>query len=124
MSFDIIRFLLVGISVGICSGVFGIGGGIILIPLLILFFGFSQHAANGISLVALLLPVGALGVLAYYQAGKISSVHIKSGLVVALGIFVGTYVGARFSLSLSEVTLRRTFGAFLFALSFRFCFFS
>ena len=123
MSLDIIRFLFVGLGAGFCSGIFGIGGGIVLIPLLVLFFGFSQHAANGTSLVALLLPVGALGVLAYYQAGKISSVHIKAGFVVALGIFAGTYLGARFSLALSEAVLRRAFGVFLLALSVRFCFF-
>jgi uncharacterized membrane protein YfcA len=98
---------------GICSGVFGIGGGIVLIPLLVFILGLSQHAANGTSLVALLLPVGALGVLAYYQAGKISVEHIKSGLVIALGIFLGTYLGARFSVSLSEGVLRKAFAVFL-----------
>lgn len=115
----ILPLLLVGLVAGISSGFFGIGGGIVLIPLLVFVFGFSQQTANGTSLVALLLPVGLLGALAYYHAGKISLEHVKSGLVIALGIFLGTYFGARFAVSLSDAVLRRAFAIFLVVIAVR-----
>lgn len=115
----ILRFFPVGLAAGICSGIFGIGGGVIIIPFLIFAFGFNQQTANGVSLVALLLPVGLLGVIAYYRAGVITTEHVKMGLSIATGMFFGAYFGARFALALPEVILRRSFAIFLCALAVR-----
>ena len=65
-------FVVTGVAAGIASGLFGIGGGLVIIPVLVFIFGMDQHAANGTSLVALLLPVGAFAVWNYWQAGKIN----------------------------------------------------
>lgn len=110
---EIITFIALGILAGILSGLFGIGGGIILIPALVLGCGFSQQRANGTSLVALLLPVGILAVREYYRAGKIGVSDIRGGLLIAIGIFLGAYVGSKLALRLPEVWLRRGFAALL-----------
>jgi uncharacterized protein len=106
-------FLAVGMVTGICAGLFGIGGGVILVPLLVLFFGYSQATASGISLTALLLPVGLLGVLQYWRAGRISGGQIRMGFLIAIGVFAGTYVGARIGTMLPDQVLRRSFAIFM-----------
>ena len=106
-------YVAVGIVTGICSGLFGIGGGVILVPFFVYAFGFSQTTASGVSLTALLLPVGILGVLEYWRAGKITGDQIRMGLMVAGGMFIGTYLGARLAVMLPTGTLRRVFSVFL-----------
>ncbi len=105
----------VGLTAGVMSGFFGIGGGILIIPALMFLLGFSQHQANGTSLVALLLPVGVLGAMAYYRAGKISEAEIKAGLWIALGLFLGAYFGGRLAVTVSPTVLRKAFCLFLVA---------
>lgn len=116
---QIALMLSIGVATGICSGLFGIGGGIILVPTLVLLLGYSQITATGTSLVALLLPVGFLGVLEYYRAGKINAENIKFGLLLALGIFVGAYFGARIASGISPIVLRKSFAVFLMLVSLR-----
>ena len=106
--------MLTGVSPG-----FGVGGGIILVPILVLVLGYSQVTATGTSLVALLLPVGLLGVLNYYNAGKIDMNNIKVGLLIAAGMFVGTYAGSLIALPLSDSLLRKLFAVLLFGLAIR-----
>lgn len=106
-------FLLVGLLAGVLSGVFGIGGGIVIVPALVFIVGFHQTAAAGTSLVALLLPVGLGGVLSYYQAGKIDGTHIKAGFLIAAGMVVGSFFGARIAMLCSELMLKRLFAVFL-----------
>ena len=105
--------LLAGVFVGTCSGLFGIGGGIVLVPILIFLFHYPQHMANGTSMVALLLPVGALGAMAYYKAGKITTDNIKLGLLVSMGMFLGTYLGAKLAIAVPDKYLGKAFALFL-----------
>jgi uncharacterized membrane protein YfcA len=107
----------IGTVAGICSGLFGIGGGIVIVPLLVYGMGFSQSAATGTSLISLLMPVGLLGAYEYYSAGKIDGDNIRFGLTIALGIFLATYVGAKIGVGLPEVLLRRLFSVFLVAIA-------
>jgi uncharacterized membrane protein YfcA len=106
-------FIFIGVLTGIFAGIFGVGGGVILVPVLVFAMGYEQFAANGTSLVALLLPVGLLGVIEYHRAGKISYEQIRIGLIIAIGIFVGTYFGAKIATSLPQTTLRKAFSIFL-----------
>ncbi len=108
---------LIGMTAGILAGMFGIGGGVLIVPALVLLLGMPQHAATGTSLVALLLPVGILGVWSYYHSGSITSVHVRDGLIVAAGLFAGTFFGAQLAQELSGDTLRRLFAGFLFLIS-------
>lgn len=112
-------FLITGLVAGIGSGLFGIGGGILVILFLTSILKVPHHTANGISLIALLLPVGILGVLEYYRSGKIGSQHVVPAIVIAVGIFIGAFVGSKIAVSLPEVTLRRGFGIFLVGIGLR-----
>ena len=113
---NIILYFLVGIFAGVLSGLLGIGGGTVIIPALVYIFGYSQHKAQGTSLVALLLPVGLLGVIKYYKEGD---VNLSMGLVIALGLFIGAYFGALAAGKISDILLKRIFGAFFLILALR-----
>ncbi len=106
----------IGFAAGIVSGLFGVGGAIVIIPGLVLLLGMSQHAANGTSLAALLLPVGLLGTIEYYRRGE---VNVPYAVVIAAGLLLGALIGARLAGMLSDLTLRRAFGAFLLLVAVR-----
>ncbi len=105
-----ILFLATGLVAGVLSGMFGIGGGLIIVPVLVFFAKMSQRTAVGTSLGALLLPVGALGVYAYWREGN---VDVKAAMWIALGMFVGAYGGATFAQMISESSLKRVFAVLL-----------
>ncbi|WP_303682290.1 sulfite exporter TauE/SafE family protein [Pelodictyon luteolum] len=107
-----IIMLFIGLLAGVLSGMFGIGGGIIIVPALVLILGMTQQTASATSLVALLLPVGILGVLEYYREGRISMDNIWLGLLLAAGLFIGAYFGAKIATHLSGTVLRRAFAVF------------
>jgi uncharacterized protein len=96
--------------VGIAGGLFGVGGGVLLVPLLVLLFGFDQHEAQGTSLVALVPPTGLLAFL-NYAAGE---VNWKAGLWIMPGVFFGALAGTRLAQRLSSRGLRRAFAAIVF----------
>ena len=104
--------LLVGFAVGIVSGVVGIGGGILFVPALIWLLGMSQHRAQGTSIGALLLPVGAFAFAEYYRKGN---ADIRVTLLLAAGFLVGGYFGALGAQHIPEVWLRRIFAVTLIA---------
>ena len=108
--------LALGLLAGVLSGVFGIGGGVVVVPGLVVLLGYGQKTATGTSLLALLLPVGSLALIAYARAGH---VNVRVGLLVAAGIFGGALLGARIALGQSETTLRRLFAVLLVAVAVR-----
>ncbi len=103
--------LLVGGFVGVCSGFFGITGGVLLVPMLGLLFGYEQHRAQGTSLVALVPPTGLLALLNYWHAGQ---VHWKIGLLLMPGVFIGGMLGSKVAQRLSPERMRQVFAAVLF----------
>ena len=103
-------FLAIGLAAGLLSGLFGIGGGILIVPALLFFGKMGQQTATGTSLGALLLPVGFLGALQYYKTGH---VNVMASLLLALGLFIGAYFGARFGLSLNPTVVKRSFAVFI-----------
>jgi uncharacterized membrane protein YfcA len=107
---------LIGLAAGIVSGLFGVGGATVIIPGLMLLLKQSQHAANGTSLAALLLPVGLLGTIEYYRRGE---VNVPYAAVIAAGMFVGVLIGAKLAGSIPDLTLQRMFGVFLLLVSLR-----
>jgi uncharacterized protein len=111
--------LLVGFVAGIASGMFGIGGGLVIVPALVTFLHFDQHRAVGTSLAALLLPVALPAVISYYQAGKLD---IGIAFLVALGLIGGAFAGAKIALSLPAGTVKRIYGLFLLIMALRFIF--
>jgi uncharacterized membrane protein YfcA len=111
----------IGLLAGVLSGLFGIGGGIVIVPLLVLLVGLTTTQAAGTSLAALLLPVGALGALEYWRAGF---VDLGFAAILAVGLLVGAYMGARLGISLPVETVQRAFGVLLVIVGIRFIFFS
>jgi uncharacterized membrane protein YfcA len=105
--------LAAALVAGICSGLFGIGGGTLLVPLLVLIFGFGQQRAQGTSLVALVPPTGLLAFMTYYHAHQ---VDLRVGMLIIPGVFVGGFLGGRLANALSPRRMRITFAAFLFLL--------
>ncbi|MFA6051383.1 MAG: sulfite exporter TauE/SafE family protein [Methylobacter sp.] len=102
--------LLIGLLAGIASGLFGIGGGVIIVPALIYLAKFSQHAAVGTSLAILLPPVGLWAVLEYYRYGN---VDLKAALIVAVAFMVGGWLGAHLANHISGHLLKLLFGIFV-----------
>ena len=98
--------LLVGLVVGIVSGVVGIGGGILFIPALIWLAGMDQHKAQGTSLGALLAPVGILAFWEYYRKGN---ADLRIALLLAAGFVIGGFFGAVGAQHIPELWLRRIF---------------
>ena len=111
---------LLGIAAGVLAGLFGIGGGVVIVPGLVLLAKFDQHTATGTSLGALLLPVGILGVVEYYRRGQLK---VPYAAAIAVGLVIGALLGAKLAGEVSDVTLRRAFGAFLMLVSVRYLFF-
>ena len=109
-------FLAIGLGAGLLSGLFGIGGGIIIVPALMLAGRMQPSTATGTSLGALLLPVGALGAWQYYKNGHLD---VRASLLIALGIFVGAYLGAVAMQQLNPMMAKRVFAVFLVLVSVR-----
>ena len=109
----------IGILAGISSGLFGVGGGVIIVPLVVALFGMSQQSGAATSLVALLLPVGALGVWQYYRLGYIGPDNFKYGALIALGLLFGTLFGSRLAVLLTSQNLAKLFSVYLFVMAVR-----
>ena len=107
---------VIGLVAGVVSGVFGVGGAIVIVPGLVLLLGLPQHTANGTSLAALLLPVGLLGTLEYYKRGQ---VNLAYAAVLAAGLFFGALAGAKLAGMLADATLRKAFAVFLLLVAAR-----
>ncbi len=108
--------LLVGLVVGMVSGVVGIGGGILFVPALIWLAGMDQHRAQGTSLGALLAPVGLFAFMEYYRNGE---ADLRIALLLGAGFLVGGYFGALGAQHISELWLRRIFALTLIAVGGR-----
>ena len=109
-------YILLGLLVGVLSGIVGLGGGILIVPALAYFFHMNQHKAQGTSIAALLAPVGALAFWEYYKAGN---VDLKAGLLIGLGFLLGGYFGGLWAQQIPELALRRIFGTLLVMIGIR-----
>ncbi|MBL0358549.1 MAG: sulfite exporter TauE/SafE family protein [Chitinophagaceae bacterium] len=116
----ILILMLIGISAGLLGGMVGVGGGIIIVPALIFFLGFSQKMAQGTSLGILLLPVGILGVLQYYKQGQ---VDMRVVLVISLGFIIGSFYGSKIALALPQETVKKIFALLMIVVAVKMLFF-
>ncbi|HVU14502.1 MAG TPA: sulfite exporter TauE/SafE family protein [Phototrophicaceae bacterium] len=112
-----IALLILGVAAGILSGMFGIGGGVVIVPILTTFFAFELRTATGTSLATLLLPLGIFAVIAYYRAGKLK---IPVAVPVAAGLVIGSWIGANVAFALPTKALQIVYGCFLIYASWRF----
>jgi len=107
---QVVLVILVGLAAGVMVGLMGIGGGIILVPALVYFFGMDQHTAQGTSLFVLLPPLGLGALSVYWKKGY---VDLRAGVVCALGILVGAYFGGLAAVAIPSRPLQAIFGLFL-----------
>jgi len=105
--------LLAGVAGGVAAGMFGVGGGIVIIPALVLLCGFDQHRAQGTSLVALVPPSGLLGLWEYSRVGCVSW---RVGLVLMPGLFFGAILGGRLAQKLRSRPMRQVFAVLMFSI--------
>lgn len=117
----IIGLLLLGLFAGVLSSMVGIGGGIVIVPALVMLFAINQKLAQGTSLVMLLPPIGILAVVNYYKAGY---VDFKIAGILIIAFIAGSYFGSKLALNLEETTLKRIFGGFLMLLAVKYIFFN
>jgi hypothetical protein len=116
----ILILILIGIAAGMLSGLVGVGGGIIIVPSLVYFIGFSQKTAQGTSLGLILLPVGILAVLQYYKQGHMDA---KVVALLAIGFIAGSYFGSKIALSLPQDTIKKFFAVMMVLVAVKMLFF-
>ncbi|HSX29608.1 MAG TPA: sulfite exporter TauE/SafE family protein [Candidatus Saccharimonadales bacterium] len=112
-----VLLIAIGLLAGMLSGLVGVGGGIVIVPALVMLLGFSQKNAQGTTLAMLMVPVGILAALTYYRAGH---VNIKAALFIGLGFLFGALIGAQFAIRLPDHTMTRVFGGLLLAVGLKF----
>ena len=105
-----IILIIIGLLAGVLSGLVGVGGGILMIPLLIIFLGLTQHEAQGTALFAMLPPIGILAAINYYKEGF---VKWEYAIIIAFTFVIGGYLGSKLSLSLPPQMVRRIFGVIM-----------
>jgi uncharacterized membrane protein YfcA len=116
---NIILFIVIGSIAGILSGLFGIGGGVIIVPALIYLCGFSQLKAQGTSLAILLPPVGILAFIDYYKKGH---VNVQAGILICVFLVIGSVLGAKMSHVIPVDTIRKLFGVLMMLISIKLIF--
>ena len=104
---NILLYVVLGLAAGILSGLLGIGGGILIVPALVLGFGLSQHLAQGTTLALMVPPIGLLAAWTYYKQGH---VDIKIAALICLGFFFGGLIGAKCASSINPILLKKLFG--------------
>lgn len=112
----VIYLVLIGLAAGFLGGMVGIGGGVIIVPALVLLLGMSQHMSQGVSLTLLMFPVGILGVFNYYKKGY---VDFRYAGLLAIGFLLGSYLGSRFSLGLSQELVKKVFAVVMILLALK-----
>src|SRR5437899_7973593 len=102
--------LLLGLGVGVLVGLMGIGGGVVLVPAMVYVLGMDQHLAQGTSLFILLPPIGLGALRQYWKAGN---VDLHAGILCAVGMILGAYIGGKIAVPMSTQLLKGLFGGFL-----------
>ena len=106
----VLSLVLIGVLAGILSGLVGVGGGVVMVPLLVLLHGFNQHQAQGTSLAVLVVPVTAVAVYTYHKEGFIDWRYVG---IIAIFFVIGGYFGSKIAVNLDQKILKKVFGFIL-----------
>ena len=122
MSLLLIQLLIIGLVAGVAGGMFGIGGGAIMVPAMVLLMGLDQKFATGTSIAAQILPIGILAAIVYYREGNL---NFKYAVLIAVGLIIGNYFGALFANQpfITSETMKKLYGIFLLLIGARYLFF-
>lgn len=118
----IITLIIIGLLAGILSGLVGVGGGIIMVPLFIIFLGLTQHNAQGLSLAVMLPPVTFLAVYNYHTSGNGGNIDWKVALIVSVLFIVGGFIGSKIALQIDQRMLKRIFGIMMLIVAIKLIF--
>ncbi|MFW6224445.1 MAG: sulfite exporter TauE/SafE family protein [Bacteroidota bacterium] len=113
----LVILIIIGLLAGFAGGIAGVGGGIIVIPALILVLGMSQYSAQGTNLAMMIPPIGILAAYNYYKEGY---VNLKFSLVLAISFIIGGWLGSKVAVNLPQETLKKIFGVLLMAMAIKF----
>lgn len=108
----VFTLIIIGLLAGVLSGIFGVGGGVVMVPLLVFLLGFNQHQAQGTSLAVLAVPVTFVAAYTYYRSGD-DVVNWKYALIIAACFIVGGYLGSKLAVAISEQLLKKLFAIIL-----------
>ncbi len=112
----ILILILIGLLAGFISGLLGVGGGIVIVPLMMLIFGASQLEAQGTSLAVLAVPVTFIAAYSYYTEGHL---NIKYAIVIAIMFVIGGYLGSKLAISINKEMLKKVFAVALFVVALK-----
>lgn len=107
----IVSLLVIGLLAGIFSGFMGVGGGVVMIPLMIMFLGYDQHEAQGLSLAVLAVPVTFIAAYTYHTGG--APVNWKYALIIAGCFIIGAWIGSKFAIKIDQAILKKIFAVVL-----------
>jgi len=116
---SILILLIIGVAAGMLSGFVGVGGGIVIVPALVFFLGFTQHQAQGTSLAMMIPPIGLLAVWNYYKAGQ---VNMTAAAILCITFFVGAFVGSKLSIAMDPGKVKKIFAVVMMAASLKLLF--
>lgn len=117
----ILILIIIGLAAGVLSGMVGVGGGIIMVPLFVVFLGLTQHNAQGMSLAVMLPPVTFFAVYNYHKAGAIDW---RMTLIVSVIFVIGGFFGSKLALKIDQLTLKKIFGVMMLIVALKMIFFS
>ena len=117
----ILVLVIIGLTAGMLSGLVGVGGGVIMVPMFVLFLGLTQHNAQGMSLAVMLPPVTFLAVYNYHKEGLIDW---RMALIASAVFIIGGYFGSKIALKIDQTTLKKIFGVMMLIVSVKLLFFS
>lgn len=118
----IITLIIIGLLAGVLSGLVGVGGGIIMVPLFVFFLGLTQHNAQGLSLAVMLPPVTFLAVYNYHIAGDGGNIDWKMALIVATLFIIGGFFGSKLALLIDQRMLKKIFGVMMLLVAIKLIF--
>jgi uncharacterized protein len=116
---NMLLYILLGLLAGILSGLVGVGGGVFLSPALVIWFGMSQHQAQGTTLALLVPPIGILAAWTYYQQGY---VDVKVAAFICIGFVIGGFLGANLAVGIPNAILEKIFGGVIMAIALKMIF--
>lgn len=114
-----VALIALGLVAGALSGLVGIGGGVVIVPALVLLFGFSQKQAQGTTLALLIPPLGAFAVASYYKAGY---VDVKAAAFIIIGFLLGSIISSHYAVHIPTEVITKIFGVFLLLVALKLLF--
>ena len=115
----ILILIIIGLSAGVLSGLVGVGGGIIMVPMFVFFLGLTQYNAQGLSLAVMLPPVTFLAVYNYHTAGNGGNIDWRIAITVSILFVLGGFIGSKIALQIDQRMLRKIFGVFMLFVAIR-----